>query len=39
MDLGRPGFSNMPHDGHPSGRAHRVYAKRLAAQVAGRRQN
>jgi len=32
-DLNRDGYTNKPHDAHPSGLATRVYADRLAAYL------
>jgi len=37
VDLDRPGYRNLPHDAHPSGRAHRVYAQRVHRALARRR--
>jgi len=34
VDLERPGLRNLPHDGHPSPRAHRLYAARLERALA-----
>ena len=37
VDLGRPGYSNQPHDGHPSALTHAVYAARLEQYLCSNR--
>ena len=37
LDLDAPGMRNLPHDGHPSAKAHRGYAARVVAAVRDRR--
>jgi len=34
VDLSQPGFRNLPHDFHPSKRAHQAYAEKLTASLS-----